>query len=872
MSLEVYRAHQRTMRAFLDSQKQVISRLLSLETGTKSQGQRPPNPSLPGTAIPASVPQLSGYEAAGSPMGRFIVRAKPFPNVRDKSHLDGVFLVVSDSADISRSLDSRLIEYGARSAVLPSSSLCNPASAHAAVGEIRAQLGPIAGIAFAQGIRQREMPSSLAEWRIANQFEAKALFFLLQASVKDLQEHKGHVLALSAMGGGFGRHGVGWHWLPTSGAAVGLIKTAAIEWPDVSFRAVDFENPEPDFLAQVVIDELLSRDGKAREIGYLKRIRHIFEQGSAPLPLSPAPQTQWQIEPDWVFLVTGGARGITAEVLDGILLPGMTIHIVGRAAEPDAEPNWSQEAGTAGELRKKIIELAQIGGRAMTPAVVEKEISAVLRDREIRKNLKGFREKGARVIYHSADVRDEVAMEEIIRFVYEEHGRIDAVIHGAGIIEDKLLIDKSADSFQRVFDTKADSTYLLSRFLRPDSLKCLVFFASVAGRTGNRGQCDYAAANELVNRFAWWLHHRWAHVRISSINWGPWETGMASAEVNRQFRERGVIPIPRAEGRTFFRKEILFAPSDEVETIAGFFESRGRETPASLRWPLLQNAAVRHNGHEALFESALSVKSHPFLNDHRIDEKVVVPSVVAIELMAETVQSGWPEWHIIEVQNHHQLRGMILEAGNDLEIRVTARLQKSGTTVLVETTIASVEYKPKPFYQAAFLLSKEQSPLAPAPPLDVTAPAHITSEVFYTQHTFQGPSFRLIQTITGLDRTGVDATILPAGQGWNWQTSPWIFHPGVLDAAFQLGTFWPQPMLKGLALPVRLARIARYGSYQIGDEELFVSNRIRSATEHTILLDFFVVDKQRRILFRAEGVEMAHSKALLRLASQGPPL
>ena len=203
MSLEAYRAHQRTMRAFLDSQRQVMARLLSLETGTKSQGQRPPGLSLPGTAIPASLPEPFGREAVGSPIGRFIVRAQPSPNVRDKSHLDGVFLVVSDSADISRSLDSRLVEYGARSAVISSSSLCNPESVNAAVGEIRAQIGPIAGIAFAQGIGQTEMPTSLNEWRKANRLEAKALFFLLQACAKDLQECEGHVLALSAMGGGF---------------------------------------------------------------------------------------------------------------------------------------------------------------------------------------------------------------------------------------------------------------------------------------------------------------------------------------------------------------------------------------------------------------------------------------------------------------------------------------------------------------------------------------------------------------------------------------------------------------------------------------------------------------------------------------------
>jgi NAD(P)-dependent dehydrogenase (short-subunit alcohol dehydrogenase family) len=870
MSLEAYRAHQETMRAFLDSQGHVISRLLSLQKALKTADQKAVFSPLQSMAPPAFVPHRPREEMPVA-MGRYIFSSRPIPATRDKSRLGGAFLIVSRSPEIAASLERVLRGKGALAATLPVVSFSSPDALKSAAKETRARLGPVSGIVFAQGIGRTEMPENLKEWREANQIEVKALFFLLQACAKDLQECKGQVVALSAMGGCFGRSEAGWKGLPTSGAAVGLVKTAAIEWPEVTFKAMDFQDPAPEFLARAVLDELLS-DNKASEIGYPAQIRRVFDGALTPLPSPPAAQTSWLIGADWVVFVTGGARGITAEVLREILLPGMTIHIVGRASEPGAEPAWSQEAGTVGELRKKIIEQAKASGRAITPVLMEKEMSAILRDREIRMNLKGFREKGARVVYHSADVRDEVAMEEIIRSIYQEHGRIDAVIHGAGIIEDKLLMDKTADSFHRVFDTKADSTYLLSRFLRPDSLKCLVFFASVAGRAGNRGQCDYAAANELVNRFAWWLHHRWAHVRISSINWGPWETGMASAEVNRQFRERGVIPIPRAEGRTFFKKEILFAPPDEVEPIAGFFQSQRKETTASLRWPLLQNAAVRHDGHEASFESTLSIKSHPFLNDHRMDEKVVVPSVVAIELMAETVQSGWPQWSIIEVQNHQQLRGMILEADNDLEIRITARLQKSGTTVLVKAMIASVESKPKPFYQAAFLLSKEQPPLAPAPPLGVTATAHITSKVFYTQHLFHGPSFRLIQTITGLDRTGVDATILPAGQGWNWQTSPWIFHPGVLDAALQLGTFWTQPMLNGFALPVRLARIARYGSYQIGEEELFVSNRIRSATGHSIVLDFFVVDKQRRTLFRAEGVEMTHSKALLRLASQGPPV
>ena len=74
-----------------------------------------------------------------------------------------------------------------------------------------------------------------------------------------------------------------------------------------------------------------------------------------------------------------------------------------------------------------------------------------------------------------------------------------------------------------MFDTKVDSALILSRHLRPEGLRLLVFFTSVAGVFGNRGQADYAAANEVVNRLAMQLDRRWEHTRVVAINWGPWE-------------------------------------------------------------------------------------------------------------------------------------------------------------------------------------------------------------------------------------------------------------------------------------------------------------------------------------------------------------
>ena len=76
------------------------------------------------------------------------------------------------------------------------------------------------------------------------------------------------------------------------------------------------------------------------------------------------------------------------------------------------------------------------------------------------------------------------------------------MIHGAGVIEDRLIADKSPDSLARVLAVKAGSAQTLAQRLRPDSLRFLVLFSSVSGRFGNRGQADYAAASEVLAQLA----------------------------------------------------------------------------------------------------------------------------------------------------------------------------------------------------------------------------------------------------------------------------------------------------------------------------------------------------------------------------------
>jgi len=273
---------------------------------------------------------------------------------------------------------------------------------------------------------------------------------------------------------------------------------------------------------------------------------------------------------DWVVLATGGARGITADVLRKLAQPGMTVILSGRSALPLAEPDELAKLGDAAALRDHFLEEAGRCGETVTPVRVNERVQKVMQGREMRDTLAQLEASGVNVAYRPCDMRSPDGVFSLLSWIYATYGRMDALIHGAGIIEDKLLVDKDWDSFDRVFDTKVDSTYLLGHFIRPVTLKLAVFFGSVSGRAGSPGQTDYAAANEVLNRFAWWLRQRWTKARVVTINWGPWATsGMATPLVQAQLKKRGILPIEVEAGCAFFADEIALGAPGDVEVLAG---------------------------------------------------------------------------------------------------------------------------------------------------------------------------------------------------------------------------------------------------------------------------------------------------------------
>jgi NAD(P)-dependent dehydrogenase (short-subunit alcohol dehydrogenase family) len=312
-------------------------------------------------------------------------------------------------------------------------------------------------------------------------------------------------------------------------------------------------------------DELEARD-ELIDVGYIGDRRVTIAPHVAPLDSVAAGAP---FDEASVIVVSGGARGITAEIvrhLASAYRPTLVL-IGGSPAPPEAESADTATLADPAALRAVIGASVRGDAATIRPVDIEALVQRLLRDRDMRRTFEACRAAGARIEYHQADVRDPIAFGAVIDRVYETHGRIDGFIHGAGIIEDKLIRDKTPESFDRVVRTKADSVFTLAQKLRPSSLRLLLLMSSVTAAFGNRGQADYGAANGVMNGAAAALARRWP-ARVVAIDWGPWDTtGMASPEVRRQFVSRGIEPISPDAGVRAAIRELAADRRDPVVVV-----------------------------------------------------------------------------------------------------------------------------------------------------------------------------------------------------------------------------------------------------------------------------------------------------------------
>ncbi|MFD0525030.1 SDR family NAD(P)-dependent oxidoreductase [Paractinoplanes durhamensis] len=349
----------------------------------------------------------------------------------------------------------------------------------------------------------------------------------------------------------------------------GLFRTIAREYPEVTARYVEFR-ADIDVpaallreLAETAVAPVVVHDDRGRNGEDLEPdgLGVLADGGAGPAGDGASEARALGLDQDSVLVLVGGARGITPWFARTVAAAARCrVELIGRTPLPDGPagddlPAGLDKAGLRGELARR-------GMRS--PAEIDRTASAVLAAREVEATVNELRELGATVNYHAADVRDDQAVRQLLTKIHDEHGRIDGLVYAAGIIEDRLIADKDPASFARVFGTKVDGCRTVLRVLGEIAaeIKFVVLFGSIAAAYGNRGQSDYAAANDALDT----LGARWSSEhgkRVVTVHWGPWapgagHTGMVTPELMQEYARRGIALIDPEEGALSLLRELAW--------------------------------------------------------------------------------------------------------------------------------------------------------------------------------------------------------------------------------------------------------------------------------------------------------------------------
>ena len=575
------------------------------------------------------------------------------------------------------------------------------------------------------------------------------------------------------------------------GGLAGLAKTARQEWPKANVRALDVERSkrDPAALAKAIVTELL-HGGTEIEVG----LKASGKRFTLVTPRIAASEGSAVLNENDVVVASGGARGVTATTL--IALAERTkakFVLLGRSAlaeEPAAAAGIADDAG----LKKALLAAAMKRGEKVSPVELGKQVSKLQRAREVRGTLLAIEEAGGTARYVVADVSNADTVEVALETARAELGPITAIVHGAGVLADKLIADKTADQFDFVFDTKVDGLDVLLAATKNDPLKALVTFSSVAARCGNQGQVDYAMANEVLNKVASREKaRRGGNFVAKSLGWGPWEGGMVTPALKKRFEALGVALIPLEVGAQMLVSELLSSNQQQVEIVLG------GEPKAEA---LLSDGAAQ----STTFDVLVKRSTHPYLDSHQVKGVPVLPVALVLEWFAQAAAATKPELGLSRIDNVKVLSGIKLANfdGKGDRFRIVATQLSNGSGATFSLELQGLDSGRKHYSAIAIL----EANVPAAGPVKSLAGLKDWSGPVYGGVLFHGPDFQVIQGLEGVGNAGI-AGNLRGLKALGWR-GDFATDPALVDGGLQLALLWTKHTTGGDSLPTGVGQFVRY--------------------------------------------------------------
>jgi acyl transferase domain-containing protein/NAD(P)-dependent dehydrogenase (short-subunit alcohol dehydrogenase family)/acyl-CoA thioesterase FadM len=333
---------------------------------------------------------------------------------------------------------------------------------------------------------------------------------------------------------------------PVTGLYAGLLKSLARELPGTRLRAVSTDDRPLSEALSALAAERASTEPDPDEIVYRGDRRWVRRLCALP----EAPGGELPVGPGSVVLATGGARGITAELLSPLLQAGATVIALGRSAPAPRPP----ELGTGTELSE--LERAYYAREAeRSPELTPRELRQRFQQAQASWEVQAQLDRLPGVLYRQADVCDPADVDRVVAELAQRHGRLDLVVHGAGVQHSARLERRTLAMLRSTLDVKLTGLHhVLAACQRHlGSLPPVHALTSAYSVFGNDGQPDYGAANEALDRLCA-LGRSQRGASWSSVAWLAWDgVGMTrGSEYRALAKARELTGLTPQQGRELF--------------------------------------------------------------------------------------------------------------------------------------------------------------------------------------------------------------------------------------------------------------------------------------------------------------------------------
>ena len=347
----------------------------------------------------------------------------------------------------------------------------------------------------------------------------------------------------------------------------GILLSAIKEHPTVRFKSLRIDASTP---LESVVNDAIDKNSPIVEYSYREGKTSTLGTIVQPVRISNKPLLS--LGPEDIIVVSGGSTGVTWRFLKTLIPFGPRIILMGRSSlDPDI--CWSELRSALSESGNSFVK----GIRRMHPDLpldeLERRSLKYSRAIEIQDTIKTLQTAGIKVSYVTCDVSDGNGVRAVIGDLVGRYGKIDGIIHGAGILHDQVIDQMTSREFASVTRVKLQGAMNLFKAAEKNGLRFFVGLSSIVSVLGNPGQANYCAANRAMSAYMRMMRARNHSIVFKAMVLPPVkDTGMANTEeIRLSLKRKGLESayVHADEISQVLVRELFLAPSQDVWVMFG---------------------------------------------------------------------------------------------------------------------------------------------------------------------------------------------------------------------------------------------------------------------------------------------------------------